>query len=104
MRDLKNVNAQGVARPRGFGFIEFERHDDALEALRATNNNPEIFGADKVSNMCVPHVGLFFIVSTSLFPLSLSVFVFVYLFVCMSHRMCVCALLSLTFLVSTSSG
>ena len=53
MRDLANVNAQGVARPRGFGFVEFARHEDALEALRATNNNPDVFGKDKVTTVSV---------------------------------------------------
>lgn len=31
----------------GYGFVEFANHKDALAALRATNNNPAIFGADR---------------------------------------------------------
>lgn len=32
----------------GYGFVEFSNHEDALSALRATNNNPAIFGMAKV--------------------------------------------------------
>ena len=32
-------------RNRGFGFIEFERHEDSLAALRFSNNNPHFWYA-----------------------------------------------------------
>ena len=31
----------------GYGFVEFTNHNNALAALRANNNNPDIFGADR---------------------------------------------------------
>ncbi|CAH1251114.1 RBM19 [Branchiostoma lanceolatum] len=43
MRDLKNVNSQGVGKSRGYGFVSFSQHDHALRALRETNNNPNLF-------------------------------------------------------------
>ncbi|KAF2363114.1 RNA recognition motif domain [Trinorchestia longiramus] len=42
MRDLKAVEG-GVAKSCGYGFVAFTRHEDALAALRAINNNPDIF-------------------------------------------------------------
>eukprot|EP00058_Branchiostoma_floridae_P003819 XP_002589307.1 hypothetical protein BRAFLDRAFT_97371 [Branchiostoma floridae] len=42
MRDLKNVNSQGVGKSRGYGFVSFSQHDHALRALRETNNNPNV--------------------------------------------------------------
>jgi len=48
MRDLSRVSGQGLGKSRGYGFINFTTHEDALAALRATNNNPDIFGNDKV--------------------------------------------------------
>ena len=36
-------SSTGKARSRGFGFVEFIDHSDALEALRALNNNPKIW-------------------------------------------------------------
>ncbi|EFA01819.1 RNA-binding protein 28 [Tribolium castaneum] len=47
MRDLKNVDADGVGRSKEFGFVTFNRHEDALATLRALNNNPNIFSAHK---------------------------------------------------------
>lgn len=44
MRDLTRVNSEGVAKSKGYGFVEFKTHDMALKALRATNNNPDVFG------------------------------------------------------------
>lgn len=49
MRDRKRVNSQGVGKSLGFGFINFKEHKHALEALRSTNNNPELFGDKKVN-------------------------------------------------------
>eukprot|EP00742_Colponemidia_sp_Colp-10_P020359 GILJ01023710.1.p2 GENE.GILJ01023710.1~~GILJ01023710.1.p2 ORF type:complete len:360 (-),score=59.41 GILJ01023710.1:52-1038(-) len=43
---IKNVkllqDSEGVSR--GYGFVEFANHNTALGVLRATNNNPTIFG------------------------------------------------------------
>lgn len=47
MRDQARVSGQGVAKSRGFGFINFTDHQDALQALRYTNNNPDLFGEKK---------------------------------------------------------
>merc|ERR1712150_1641 len=47
MRDLKRVNATGVAKSMGFAFVNFTEHKNALAALRNTNNNPALFGETK---------------------------------------------------------
>lgn len=51
MRDLKRVNSQGIGKSQGFGFVNFKDHKHALQALRATNNNPDLFGEKKVMLM-----------------------------------------------------
>ncbi len=48
MRSKERVDVRGVGRSMGYGFVEFTDHDSALSALRATNNNPDLFGKDKV--------------------------------------------------------
>jgi len=48
------VDGKGVARSKGFAFVEFSSHDAAVTALRATNNNPELFGSKKVSTSHLP--------------------------------------------------
>lgn len=47
MRDLKNIDAKGVGKSKEYGFITFTKHEDALQALRAINNNPNIFSSHK---------------------------------------------------------
>ncbi|PVD29014.1 hypothetical protein C0Q70_11611 [Pomacea canaliculata] len=47
MRDMSRKNAQGVAKSQGFAFVNFTKHEHALEAIRKTNNNPAIFGDKK---------------------------------------------------------
>jgi len=42
------VDGKGVARSKGFAFVEFSSHEAALTALRATNNNPELLATKKV--------------------------------------------------------
>ena len=42
MRDLTRLNSEGVGRSKGYGFVEFKTHEQALSALRATNNNPNL--------------------------------------------------------------
>lgn len=43
MRNLKSPNGESL----GYGFVTFTRHEDALEALRQLNNNPETFNPKK---------------------------------------------------------
>lgn len=47
MRNTDRVDISGLARSRGYGFVQFRDHDAALRALRYTNNNPECFGPDR---------------------------------------------------------
>lgn len=49
MRDLKGVHGKVKGQSLGYGFAEFQEHEHALTALRHINNNPEIFGPQKVS-------------------------------------------------------
>ena len=44
---MERVDSSGLGRSKGFGFAEFTKHEDALDVLRATNNNPKIFGPDR---------------------------------------------------------
>ena len=48
LRATDRVDIKGVGRSKGFAFIEFTTHEAALKALRALNNNPDIFGPRKV--------------------------------------------------------
>lgn len=48
LRSSERVDSKGVGRSMGYGFVEFSDHDSALTALRATNNNPSLFGKTKV--------------------------------------------------------
>ena len=48
MRDLKKLVEGNVHPSKGHGFVTFEKHEDALNALRNLNNNPTIFSAEKV--------------------------------------------------------
>ena len=41
--DPTRPDAEGKPRSRGIGFVEFAEHEHALVALRALNNNPEVF-------------------------------------------------------------
>ncbi|KAJ8675423.1 hypothetical protein QAD02_011209, partial [Eretmocerus hayati] len=43
MRDLKNIDGNGVGKSKEYGFVAFTNHEDALKALRSINNNPTIF-------------------------------------------------------------
>ena len=48
MRYIGDVDDKGQAKSRGYGFVSFRRHEQALEVLRKLNNNPEIFTSYKV--------------------------------------------------------
>jgi len=48
MRDLSRVGASGIGKSRGYAFISFTDHGDALTALKAINNRPGILGDNKV--------------------------------------------------------
>ncbi|EGD73070.1 hypothetical protein PTSG_12213 [Salpingoeca rosetta] len=43
VRDEERPGPDGKPRSRGFGFIEFGKHEAALEALRKLNNSPSVF-------------------------------------------------------------
>ncbi|KAE8745325.1 hypothetical protein FOCC_FOCC008011 [Frankliniella occidentalis] len=47
MRDLRNVDASGKGKSKEFGFVCFTNHENALHALRALNNNPDVFTSAK---------------------------------------------------------
>mmetsp|Transcript_12173 Transcript_12173/g.37111 ORF Transcript_12173/g.37111 Transcript_12173/m.37111 type:complete len:850 (-) Transcript_12173:74-2623(-) len=40
-RDSTRKTASGEPRSKGYGFVSFARHEDALKALRMVNNNPD---------------------------------------------------------------
>ncbi|XP_052088587.1 RNA-binding protein 28-like [Mytilus californianus] len=47
MRDTERVNTKGVAKSRGYAFINFSDHQHAVEALRKTNNDPDLFNDNR---------------------------------------------------------
>ncbi|TPX30566.1 hypothetical protein SmJEL517_g05907 [Synchytrium microbalum] len=49
-KDRVNVET-GKPRSKGYGFLEFETHADALAALRWMNNNSEAFGSSRGSKI-----------------------------------------------------
>ena len=56
LRSTDRLDGHGLGRSKGYGFIEFKGHEDALKALRCTNNNPELFGEKRVSGrVCSNH-------------------------------------------------
>lgn len=40
-------DAEGKPVSLCYGFVEYLKHEDALQALRIINNNPDIFGREK---------------------------------------------------------
>lgn len=50
MRDMKDIQLGGKGQSKCFGFVTFKEHEDALAALRAINNNPEVFTPNQVRN------------------------------------------------------
>ena len=55
MRDMRNVDAQGMGKSKEFGFVSFATHDNALQALRNINNNPNIFTSARVRILVTWH-------------------------------------------------
>ncbi|XP_060779605.1 RNA-binding protein 28 [Neoarius graeffei] len=47
MYDRKPVRGEPMGHSLGYGFVEFQEHEHALQALRHLNNNPDIFTANK---------------------------------------------------------
>ncbi|XP_076646791.1 RNA-binding protein 28 isoform X2 [Halictus rubicundus] len=47
MRDLRNVDAKGVGKSKEYGFVSYTKHEDALQALRNINNNPNVFNPNR---------------------------------------------------------
>lgn len=50
MRENRPTIGQPMGKSKGFGFLSFKTHEDALTCLRKLNNNPTIFGK---MNVCV---------------------------------------------------
>lgn len=50
MYDKKPIKGQVMGKSLGYGFVEFIAHEQALQALRHLNNNPDIFGPQKVEH------------------------------------------------------
>lgn len=46
MRENKPSPAHPKGKPKGFGFLSFKKHEDALAVLRKLNNNPDVFSAN----------------------------------------------------------
>ncbi|CAH1727832.1 unnamed protein product [Chironomus riparius] len=46
MRENKPTPTHPKGKSKGFGFLSFSRHEDALAVLRKLNNNPDIFSAN----------------------------------------------------------
>lgn len=46
---LENMPSTGApkGKVKGFGFLSFKKHEDALDVLRKLNNNPEVFTANR---------------------------------------------------------
>uniref|UniRef100_A0A8C4VDR8 RNA binding motif protein 28 n=1 Tax=Gopherus evgoodei TaxID=1825980 RepID=A0A8C4VDR8_9SAUR len=47
MRNRTAPVEKGQGQSLGYAFVEFEKHEHALAALRHTNNNPQLFGPHK---------------------------------------------------------
>lgn len=47
MRNMRDVDSKGIGKSKEFGFVSFTQHEHALKALRALNNNPNIFTPHK---------------------------------------------------------
>jgi RNA recognition motif-containing protein len=69
IRDLQTLDHTGVGKSRGFGFVEFKNHQDAIKAVAAVNNNATIFKSEKVKMLESTFLRFLF---SHCFPLSAS--------------------------------
>lgn len=51
MRNMYQLDNDGKPSSKGYGFVAFNLHTDALVALRKINNSPSIFHPNKVSSI-----------------------------------------------------
>lgn len=51
MKNMYQLDNDGKPTSKGYGFVSFIQHNDALVALRKINNNPSIFHPNKVSSL-----------------------------------------------------
>lgn len=49
MRENKPSLGNPLGKSKGYGFLSFKNHDEALNCLRKVNNNPHVFGKNNVS-------------------------------------------------------
>lgn len=49
MRENKPSLGHPLGKSKGYGFLSFKNHDEALNCLRKVNNNPKAFGKNNVS-------------------------------------------------------
>lgn len=49
MRENKPSLGHPLGKSKGYGFLSFKNHDEALNCLRKVNNNPTVFGKNNVS-------------------------------------------------------
>lgn len=49
MRENRPSLGHPLGKSKGYGFLSFKSHDDALNCLRKVNNNPKAFGKNNVS-------------------------------------------------------
>lgn len=49
MRENKPSLGHPLGKSKGFGFVSFKNHDEAINCLRKVNNNPKVFGKNNVS-------------------------------------------------------
>lgn len=48
MRNIHELDNNNKPVSKGYGFVSFKMHEDALLALRNINNNPTVFNKNKV--------------------------------------------------------
>lgn len=52
MRENKPSLGHPLGKSKGYGFLSFKSHDEALNCLRKVNNNPKAFGKNNVIYFC----------------------------------------------------
>lgn len=51
MRENKPSMGNPLGKSKGFGFLSFDTHEEALTCLRKINNNPTVFGKNNVCDL-----------------------------------------------------